>query len=203
MSGHYGGDPTAWDNGTNAPHIARYFLARGWVLPTDTVLDAACATGYGTKILALSAKKAIGIEVDPGCIDVANSTNPVKKQDNTEFILADLDKIELPDVDVIVSIETCEHVQNFERFRDQIQKHARRLFIITVPLGGTSWDYTDEEKLTPAGEGNDFNNMAYLEELFTTDTWRLHTSFNFGYSGFVVFVNMSYMNEAGRMEWIV
>jgi protein-L-isoaspartate O-methyltransferase len=202
VSGHYGGDPTAWDGGTNAPHIARYFIARGWVLPHETVLDVACATGYGTKILASSAKKAIGIEVDPGCIEVANSDNPIPKQDNTEFILADLDKIELPDADVIVSIETCEHVQNFPRFAKQIQKHARRLFIISVPLGGTSYAYTDEEKLTPAGEGNDFNNMAHLEGLFTTKKWRLHTSFEFGYSGYVIFVNMSYMDKRGRMEWL-
>ena len=124
------------------------------------------------------------------------------KASNTTFINADLDKIELPDADVFVSIETCEHVQNFERFRDQLQKHARRLIIISVPLGGTSWDYTEEEKLTPAGEGNDFNNMAHLESLFTDKpNWKVFMTFNFGYSGFAIFSNTDYWNKDGRVEW--
>lgn len=205
MSGHYGGDPTAIDpGGSNAPHTARYFLARGWVLPDDTVLDVACCTGYGTKMLALNAKKAIGIDVDSGCIDFANSTNPVPKQNNTEFICANLDKIELPDADVTVSLETCEHVQDFTRFRDQLLKHTRKFLIISVPLGGTSWDYTDEEKLTPAGECNDFNNMEHLESLFTQqDNWKTHSNFNFGYSGYVIFVNMDYLKGKTRTEWHV
>lgn len=197
MAGHFGGNPYAWNGGTNAPHITRYFLARGWVMPGETVLDAACATGYGSHILGLDPSvKVLGREVDPGCIDEANGRwSPANR--NTDFKVMDLDKEEWPDVDVSVHIETLEHVQDLEHALEQITKHVRRAVIVTVPLGGTSHTYTDEEKLKPAGENNDFNNMAHVESLFDAKGWKLQTSFDFGYSGFFVFFKVPPTVPAG------
>lgn len=184
MSGHYGGNPYNWTGGTNNPHIARYFLARGWVMPGETVLDAACATGYGTHLIGQIAKKAIGLEVDEGCIADANGRWGA---DNIEFRVADLNKIEWPDADVLISIETFEHVNDIQHCLKQARKHIKRCMIITVPLGGTSHTYTKEELKLPAGECNDFNNLVEFEKFFTNDEWKCHTVFQFGYSGFGVF----------------
>lgn len=185
MAGHYGGNPYSWDGGTNAPHIARYFLARGWILPGETVLDAACATGYGSHILSLDKSvKVLGREVDEGCIADANGRWGAE---NIDFKIMDLDKEEWPDADVSVHIETLEHVQDLQHALKQITKHIKRAVIVTVPLGGTSHAYTEEEKLLPAGENNDFNNLAHVETLFNEHGWKLHTNFEFGYSGFFIF----------------
>lgn len=153
-------------------------------MPEETVLDAACCTGYGTHLIGQVAKKAIGIDVDEGCINGANArwgTN------NIDFKCADLNKIEWPDADVLISIETFEHVNDFEHCLKQAQKHIKRVMIITVPLGGTSHAYTKDELKTPAGECNDFNNLADFEKKFTNEEWKCHTTFTFGYSGFGVF----------------
>ena len=187
MAGHYGANPYAWEGGTNAPHITRYFLARGWIFPGETVLDAACATGYGSHILGLDGStRVLGREVDEGCIQEAKgrwgASNP-----NLDFQVFDLDKEEWPDADVLVSIETAEHVQDLPHYLEQAKKHIKRAVVLTVPLGGTSHAYTDEEKAGPAGEGNDFNNLDFVEALFHDYGWKLQTRFDFGYSGFFVF----------------
>ena len=184
MSGHYGGNPYAWNApDSNAPHISRYFLASGFVMPDETVLDAACCTGYGSHIIGLKARHVIGIDTDQGAINEANVRWPAY---NTEYRCANLDEIEWPDADVIISLETFEHVNDLEHCVKQAQKHSKRLIIVTVPLGGTSWDYTPEERTLPAGECNDFADMAVLEKTFVNDQWQVECSFQFGYSGFIV-----------------
>lgn len=185
MSGHFGGNPYSFSGGTNAPHIARYFLASGWVMPGETVLDAACCTGYGSEIISHKAQQVIGIDVDEGAIRDARGR---WGRDNIDFQVGDLNTIEWPDADVLISLETFEHVNDFEYCLAQAQKHIKRLIIISVPLGGTSYSYTEEELKLPAGECNDFNNQVHLEKIFTeNEEWKCHTMFEFGYSGFGVF----------------
>lgn len=185
MAGHYGGNPYAWDGGTNAPHINRYFLARGFVLPGETVLDAACATGYGSHILSRDKTiTVLGRDVDEGCIIEGKSRWP---SENIDFQVFDLDKNEWPDADVLVSIETAEHVQDLGHYLEQATRHIKRAIVLTVPLGGTSHAYTEEEKAGPAGEGNDFNNKGHVEEIFTSHGWKTQVSIDYGYSGFFVF----------------
>lgn len=184
MAGHFGGNPYAWVGGTNAPHISRYFIARGWVMPGETVVDAACCTGYGSHLIGQVAGKVYGLEVDEGCIQEAKSRWPA---DNIEFRIHDIDKQELPDADVLITIETAEHVQDLDHFLDQMVKHIKRAVIFCVPLGGTSYAYTEEEKASPAGENNDFNNMAHVEAMFNERGWKLQTNWEYGYSGMFVF----------------
>lgn len=184
MAGHYGGNPYSWQGGANAPHISRYFIARGWVMPGETVVDAACCTGYGSHLLSQVADKVYGLEIDEGCIDDAKRD---WQEDNIEFRVFDIDKEELPDADVLVTIETAEHVQDLDHFLDQITKHIKRCVIFCVPLGGTSHAYTEEEKAGPAGEGNDFNNEAHVQEMFFDRGWKLQSNWRYGYSGMFVF----------------
>lgn len=184
MAGHYGGNPYVWDGGTNAPHISRYFIARGWVMPGETVLDAGCGSGYGTHLIGQVAKKAIGVDVDEGQIGNAPGEWGLP---NTEYKLLNLGKEELPDVDVIISIEVPEHINGLKHFIRQAHKHAKRMIFICVPLGGTSYAYTKEEQASPAGENNDFNNLSHLESLFTNKQWKLQASWQYGYSGMAVF----------------
>lgn len=185
MAGHFGGNPYKWDPGANSPHISRYFLARGWVMPGETVLDAACATGYGSHILSQVASKVIGYEIDEGCVIGANNNF---KSSNTEFHVKDLNSCSLPKVDVSVSIETIEHLtpEGMEHFTQELIKKVSRLIIVTVPLGGTSWAYKDEPP-GPATEKNDFMTGGDVDKLFDYGDWKKFSDFNYGYSYFGVY----------------
>lgn len=188
MCGHYGGNPYKWDlkGNANGPHITRYFLAKGWIFPWETVLDAACATGYGSKLMALQAKKVIGYEIDEGCIEVANQNKP----ENCEFKVMDLNTCELPDVDVAVTIETIEHTtpEGMLHFTEQLRKHVRRCIIVTVPLGGTSFEYKDWPP-SPHTEKNDFFKEEDIINIMAPEGsgWRGFNWFKFGYSHFGIY----------------
>jgi len=184
MSGNYGGNGYAWGGGTNGPHISRYYSARGWIMPGETVIDAACATGYGSYLLAQNAKKVIGLEVDASCVDEANLRWPA---DNIEYRVLDLGKDELPDADVLISIETGEHVNGLDHFLDQMWKHISRCVVFCVPIGGSSWDYTPEQLLTPAGENNDFMNDQEVIAMFMDRGWNLQWHNSIGYSSIFIF----------------
>jgi SAM-dependent methyltransferase len=186
MTGHWGGNPYKWDwpAATNNPHIARYMLARGFIFPWETVLDAACCTGYGTKIISQVAKKVYGYEVDKGCIESAKMHQPK----NVTFKVKDLDTCELPDVDVAITIETIEHLNDMHHFVDQLHKHVKRCIIVTVPLGGTSFAYVNEPP-SPGTEKNDFAQSGDVQNLIAPDGsgWHLLTEFRYGYSHFGVY----------------
>lgn len=192
MAGHYGGNPYKWDlkGGANAPHIMRYFMAKGFVFPWETVLDAACATGYGSRLLAMQAKKVIGYEVDPGCIDAALQ---MPKPKNVEYHLKDLNECELPDVDVAVTIETVEHLtpEGMVHYAEQLRKHVKRCIIVSVPSGGSSFEYVNEIP-GPATEKNDFFSIADLAKVIAPEDsgWRLFFDFPFGRSYYAIFARM-------------
>lgn len=200
FSGHFGGNPYGtWGRDANAPHVSRYFLARGWIMPGETVLDAACATGYGSHLLSQIAGKVIGYEVDEGCVQDAKDIWGAKSP-NAEFHAKDLDTCELPDVDVLVSIETIEHLNDMHHFLDQATKHVRRLVVGSVPVGGTSWAYKGQEP-SPATEKNDFGTGSDLDKLFFERGWEKMSDFQFGYSYFFVYYKKdlkTYENSSRR-----
>src|SRR5581483_6067845 len=116
-----------------AEHITRYQaaaeLAKGKV-----VLDIACGTGYGTKLLAQSAKKAYGVDIDPNAVKYAKENYSAK---NTEYLVGDGESIPLDDgsVDLLVTFETIEHVRNYRKFLDEIIRVLKPdgLAIVSTP----------------------------------------------------------------------
>lgn len=113
-------------------HSFRYLLARGFVLPGETVLDAACGVGYGANILAKNAKMVYAIDGDPEALTVArrhyDATNVCWQQ-------SDLDeRDELPLVDVAVSFETIEHLEDPGHLVSSLREAAARLIILSAPV---------------------------------------------------------------------
>src|SRR5665213_882562 len=49
-------------------HAQRYYFALKHIHPNMEVLDCACGTGYGTKILSGKAKKVTGVDISPAAI---------------------------------------------------------------------------------------------------------------------------------------
>jgi 2-polyprenyl-3-methyl-5-hydroxy-6-metoxy-1,4-benzoquinol methylase len=147
-------------------HIMRYVQARDWLKDKKRfLLDAACGTGYGSKILAKDGHAVHGIDFDEAALEEAK-----KSKERCIFIKQDLLKISKPQIEIqaIVSIETIEHFSEadgailLERFRDSLEWGG--ILIISTPYcthSGPSpitkqhlWEYslTDfEQALAQAG----------------------------------------------------
>lgn len=108
-----------------AGHELRYRLAAGHLEPGDTVLDAACGTGYGSSFAPFGVRW-IGVDIVP-------LIEP-PFQDKGRWITADLCTFE-PEFrfDVAVSFETLEHVQDPDAVIGVLCR-AERLVICSVPI---------------------------------------------------------------------
>ncbi|MBR0711010.1 class I SAM-dependent methyltransferase [Bradyrhizobium liaoningense] len=96
-------------------HVVRYALAASLVRPGDTVLDCACGLGYGSAVIAATSQAAqiIGVDVDAKAVAYANANYGGP---NLRFETGDASRLQhLADasVDLIVSMETIEHVENW------------------------------------------------------------------------------------------
>jgi ubiquinone/menaquinone biosynthesis C-methylase UbiE len=103
-----------------AEHLQRYQsavqLCRGKV-----VLDIASGSGYGSALLATSAKKVQGVDVSPEAVEYARATYA---GENVEFTVGSATEIPLGDdsVDVVVTFETIEHVEDYRTFVREIRR---------------------------------------------------------------------------------
>jgi SAM-dependent methyltransferase len=126
-------DPLATESGILAYHRKRYEFARRFCAGAD-VLDAGCGTGYGAALLAESAGRVVGVDLDAEAIAYARRRYPGP---NVEFVEADLLELELPDAsfDAVCSFETIEHVTDRERYLAQIRRVLRPggVFIVSTP----------------------------------------------------------------------
>lgn len=115
-------------------YIALYQFAMEFC-ENKTVLDAACGLGYGSYLLAQSAKKVTGIEIIASNIDFSRQNY---KKENLDYFVADATVMDFSDgqFDAIVSIETFEHIppekalQFLEEFR-RVLKPGGTLVIST------------------------------------------------------------------------
>jgi 2-polyprenyl-3-methyl-5-hydroxy-6-metoxy-1,4-benzoquinol methylase len=102
------------------------------------VLDIACGSGYGSRILRLAgASSVLGVDV---CADTIQYAREHYQMSGIEFICADAEEFESSErFDAIVSYETLEHLQNPSRFLEHI--HNLLVpggdFLLSVPLGET------------------------------------------------------------------
>lgn len=117
-----------------AEHMARYFFADQFV-KDKIVLDIACGTGYGSlHLLRSGAKKVIGVDISKEAIDYAKSKYQKR---GIKFLQGNAENIPLESgaSDVIVSIETIEHLKNPEKFLKEIKRVLKKdgLVIISTP----------------------------------------------------------------------
>ncbi len=90
-------------------HMARYLFASQFVRGKD-VLDIACGSGYGSRMLTESgANRVVGVDISEEAITYCRENYADSR---AEFIVGGVDSIPLPDqsVDAVVSFETIEHV---------------------------------------------------------------------------------------------
>ncbi|HAB51536.1 MAG TPA: hypothetical protein DCE80_05075 [Ignavibacteriales bacterium] len=116
-------------------HLSRYRFALDCIHGQD-VLDIACGTGYGTKLLASRAKRVIGIDLNEKTIEYANQSY---SGDNITYLVANAGKIPLDNssIDAVVSFETIEHVSCDRTFLNEVKRVLRPggKFILSTPNG--------------------------------------------------------------------
>jgi SAM-dependent methyltransferase len=100
----------------------------------QSAIDCACGTGYGTNLLANRFESVVGVDIDPASIAYARERYRVP---NITFHHCDIAEIDpaVSQVDLIVSVETLEHVPNdeavIERFNSLLRPGG--LLYVTVP----------------------------------------------------------------------
>jgi glycosyltransferase involved in cell wall biosynthesis/SAM-dependent methyltransferase len=105
-------------------HLHRYAIATTLVAGLD-VLDIASGEGYGSQLLALRARSVVGVDIAPEAVRHAQGKYP---RANLSFLEGSCTVIPLPDasVDVVVSFETIEHIQEHEQFMAEVVRVLRK-----------------------------------------------------------------------------
>lgn len=106
-----------------ADHIARYESALPFV-QGKTVLDIASGSGYGTRMISQYAKKVYGVDISEDAVAYAKQNYDRK---NINFICGSGTSIPLEDnsVDVVTTFETLEHIEQAEKFIQEIARVLR------------------------------------------------------------------------------
>lgn len=114
-------------------HLVRYLSAKHLV-KDKIVLDIASGSGYGTASLAETAKKVFGVDVSSEAIVYANDRYGRK---NIQYLQGDGAHIPLDDssVDVVVSFETIEHIEDYKTFMSEVKRVLRHngIFLLSTP----------------------------------------------------------------------
>lgn len=115
--------PDETEPGIVALHRKRYEFALPLCAQRE-VLDAGCGVGYGTAVLAASARRVVGVDRDPAAIAYARRRYGAP---NVEFRVGDLLELDLEDdsFDVVCSFETIEHVREPERLLRELRRVLR------------------------------------------------------------------------------
>jgi 2-polyprenyl-3-methyl-5-hydroxy-6-metoxy-1,4-benzoquinol methylase len=115
-------------------HLVRYELA-AQLAAAKNILDIACGSGYGSKILAeAGAQKVTAVDIDAEALEAAKinfgSANLEYKAEDAENI-AEADKT----FDLITSFETIEHLKNAEKYLSEIARVLKPegVFLVSTP----------------------------------------------------------------------
>jgi lipopolysaccharide biosynthesis protein/SAM-dependent methyltransferase len=138
-------------------HLHRYQLATTLTAGRD-VLDIACGEGYGADILATMAKSVIGVDISPEAIEYAKSCY---QDPRMSFRVGSATDIPIPDasVDMVVSFETIEHLEDHDRMMQELHRVLRPggLLMISSP---NKLEYSDKPG---------YSNRLHVRELYTEE----------------------------------
>jgi 2-polyprenyl-3-methyl-5-hydroxy-6-metoxy-1,4-benzoquinol methylase len=119
-----------------ARHVSRYALLRQYA--HGRVLDIACGCGYGTYLLAGNPDVAhvTGIDASADAIDHAREHFAHPKADFVQGTVESYTSTEK--VDLVISVETLEHLPDLGVFHDFVARHDAPQLIVTYPSKKTT-----------------------------------------------------------------
>ncbi|WP_456781866.1 methyltransferase domain-containing protein [Bradyrhizobium sp. USDA 3315] len=137
-------------------HVARYLLAKQHVVG-KRVLDVACGEGYGAFFMkSWGASSVHGIDISTEAVTAAQSQFAAPGISFDQFDATRIDeKFSAEEFDVIVSLETIEHVDNPEAFLIALKKVATSNAIFVISCPNDHWYYPD------SSSGNPFHKRKY------------------------------------------
>ncbi|XOG36387.1 class I SAM-dependent methyltransferase [Escherichia coli] len=134
----------------SAIHCARYANILHLV-KDKVVLDIACGEGYGSALLMKAgAKRVVGVDISEESIERAKKL--FGKYD-VEYIVSDANTISErygeDFFDIVVSIETIEHINTPDVFLSSIKKTAKENAIFYITCPNDYWYYPNNEQSNP------------------------------------------------------
>jgi ubiquinone/menaquinone biosynthesis C-methylase UbiE len=148
-------------------HVHRYAVACA-LAEGKRVLDIACGEGYGANLLARTASKVVGVDVDPTTIEHARR----KYRDrNLEFSVGDCLEIPCADqsIDLVASFETIEHIADHERFLSEIKR-------VLAPGGLAMISSPDKAAYRAFPAGGIPSTRPSLRTMNSSGCWRVNSS---------------------------
>ena len=164
-------------------HVARYQVAKQFV-SGRRVLDIACGEGYGSLLMKQwGAKQVTGVDIDFSAIESAKRNFMV---DGVSFICGDAETLTSNDkFDVIVSLETMEHVENEQVYLSKLKSLLAEGGVLILSCPNDHWYFGENES-------NPYHLRKYTFQDFVSacrpilgdaDTWLLGSNI-FGYANF-------------------
>lgn len=138
-------------------HIHRYLLAK-LLSSGKRVLDIASGEGYGSAMLAETAKSVVGVDISQEAVTHATAKYHI---DNLKFKVGSCSSIPLEDssIDMIVSFETIEHHNE----HDQMMREFKRILVpngIVIISSPDKYEYSDR---------TNYNNPYHVKELYRNE----------------------------------
>ena len=134
-------------------HRARYWLARRFASGKN-VLDAACGTGYGSALLAETARSVVGVDVARDALDYARQHY---RAPNLRFAQADCLALPFPAgrFDLAVAFEIIEHLDDAGAFLAELRRVLEDSGVLVLSTPNRLY-YTDDR-----GEINPFHRKEF------------------------------------------
>lgn len=134
-----------------AIHMARYMLAYPYCQNAMRVLDAACGEGYGSWFMKKAgASRVDGVDISSKAILTAQK---LFKEKGLTFQRLDVEKLDetFPKntFDLVVSIETIEHLREPEKFLRALKKVIKKNAIIIITCPNDHWYYPKKGQSNP------------------------------------------------------
>jgi len=117
-------------------HLTRYLYAKKLLKPGDSIVDIACGSGYGSKLLADHGCRVIGADISPEALKIAKKHNNHKNITWKICDIKDCKKL-AKNLDAIVCFETLEHIaegqeQILADFKEMVK--PGRPIITSIPV---------------------------------------------------------------------
>ncbi len=145
-------------NANTLEHLHRYALVRD-IVKEKVVLDIASGEGYGSNLLAKTAREVFGVDI---CAETINNAKSTYSADNLKFVQGDAANIPFqPNTfDVIICFETIEHVINQDAVMRELKRVLKNdgVLVISTP---EKKKYSDDKNFK-----NPFHTKEFYEQEF-------------------------------------
>lgn len=112
-----------------------YYALNNYVKDGDRVLDVGMGVGYGMNLLSIRAKEVYAVDVDKKAVDYCTKNVLGKNPKVKELKLYDGYKLPYKDnyFDVVTCVDVVEHVEDYDRFIDELLRVAKRAVVFGTP----------------------------------------------------------------------